>query len=84
MAMLVRARPALRPDLRYVPKLLLAAALGGACVLLPGPDAVAAVLAVGVYGAVAWLLRAVPVELLEALVRRRAPGAADQPVSSSS
>jgi len=71
MAMLVRARPALRPDLRYVPKLLLAAAAGGACVLLPVPDAVAAVLAAGFYVGVAWLLRAVPVELLEALVRRR-------------
>jgi O-antigen/teichoic acid export membrane protein len=72
MAMLVRARPALRPDLRYVPRLLLAAALGGACVLLPVPDAVATVLAAGVYVAVAWLLRAVPVELMEAMVRRRA------------
>ena len=74
MGMLVRARPALRPDLRYVPKLLLAAALGGACVLLPVPDAVATVAAVGAYVAVAWLLRAVPVELLEALLRRRGPG----------
>jgi O-antigen/teichoic acid export membrane protein len=84
MTMLVRARPALRPDLRYVPKLLLAAALGGACVLLPMPDAVAAVLAAAVYGVVAWLLRAVPVELLEAFAQRRAPGTADQPASSSS
>lgn len=80
MAMLVRARPALRPDLRYVPKLLVAAALGGACVLLPVPDAVAAVLAAGAYAVVAWLLRAVPVELLEALVRRRSgAGAALDP-----
>jgi len=71
LAMLVRARPALRPDLAYVPKLALAAALGGACVLLPLPDSVAAVLAAAVYGAAAWVLRAVPVELLEALVRRR-------------
>ncbi len=71
MTMLVRARPALRPDLRYVPKLLLAAGLGGACILLPVPDAVAAVLAAGVYGGLAWLLRAVPEELLEALLRRR-------------
>ncbi|HEX5147210.1 MAG TPA: oligosaccharide flippase family protein, partial [Conexibacter sp.] len=60
MTMLVRARPALRPDLRYLPKLLLAAALGGACVLLPIPDAVAAVLALAVYALVAWLTRAVP------------------------
>jgi O-antigen/teichoic acid export membrane protein len=84
MAMLVRARPALRPDLRYVPKLLGAAAAGGACVLLPVPDAVAAVLAAGVYGGVAWLLRAVPVELLEALARRRSLDADQAPASSSS
>ena len=71
MTLLVRARPALRPDLAYVPKLLLAAAVGGACVLLPLPDAVATVLAVGVYGGVALLLRAVPVELVAALLRRR-------------
>ena len=71
LALLARARPALRPDLGYVPKLLLAAALGGACVLLPIPDAVAAVAALVVYVAVAVLLRAVPPELLEALRRRR-------------
>jgi O-antigen/teichoic acid export membrane protein len=76
LTMLVRARPALRPDLRYVPKLLLAAGAGGLCVLLPVPDAVAAVLALCAYAAVALLLRAVPVELLEALVRRRAPAGA--------
>lgn len=71
MTMLVRARPALRPDLAYVPKLLLAAAAGGACVLLPVPDVVATALAIGVYGAVALVLRVVPVELLEAVLRRR-------------
>jgi O-antigen/teichoic acid export membrane protein len=84
MALLVRARPALRPDLRYVPKLLLAAAAGGACVLLPLPDAVAAVLALLVYGAMAWGLRAVPVELLEAFVRRGAAPGVDQASASSS
>ena len=79
MTMLVRARPALRPDLRYVPKLALAAALGGACALLPLPDAACAVLAFGVYAGVALLLRVVPEELLEALLRRRtaAPAQAD-------
>jgi hypothetical protein len=35
------------------------------------PDAMAALLALGVYGAVALALRAVPAELIEALVRRR-------------
>lgn len=70
LAMLVRLRPALLPDLRYVPKLLLAAGAGGLCVLLPVPAALATVLAVAVYAAAAWLLKAVPLELLEALVRR--------------
>jgi len=74
MTMLVRARPALRPRLGYVPKLLLAAGAGGLCVLLPVPDAVGAVLALALYGAIAWGARAVPTELLEAFVRRRAGG----------
>ncbi|ADB53908.1 oligosaccharide flippase family protein [Conexibacter woesei] len=72
LAMLTRVRPELRPDLRYVPKLLLAAALGALCVLLPIPDAVAAVAAVLVYGGVALVLRAVPLELFEALLKRKA------------
>ncbi len=68
--MLVRARPALRPRLSYVPKLLLAATAGGLCALLPLWDVLATVLAVAIYAALAWGLRAVPVELLEALLRR--------------
>jgi O-antigen/teichoic acid export membrane protein len=71
LTLLARARPALRPRLGYVPKLLAAAGAGGLCVLLPIPDAVAAAAAVLVYTAVAWLLRAVPAELLDALLRRR-------------
>jgi O-antigen/teichoic acid export membrane protein len=73
LTMLARARPALRPNLRYVPRLALAAALGGACVLLPVPDAVATVAALVIYASVALALRVVPVELIEALLRRRAP-----------
>jgi O-antigen/teichoic acid export membrane protein len=86
LTMLVRARPELRPDLGYVPKLLGAAALGGACALLPIPAAVAAVAALCVYGGAVLLLRAVPVELMEALVRRRpgAAGADQAPASNSS
>lgn len=79
LVLLSRARPALRPDLRYVPKLLFAAAAGAACVLLPLPDAVAAVLALLVYCLLAWLLRVVPLELLQAVLRRsppQAPGSA--------
>ncbi len=70
--LLVRARPALRPRLAYVPKLALAAGLGALCILLPLPDAVATAVALLVYAGVALLLRAVPTELLEALLRRRA------------
>jgi len=84
MAMLVRARPALRPQLGYVPKLLLAAALGGACVLLPVPDALAAVLALLIYGAAVWLLRVVPIELVEAFVRRRAGAGSQAPQDAAS
>jgi O-antigen/teichoic acid export membrane protein len=76
LTMLARARPALRPDLRYVPKLLLAAAAGGLCVLLPVPDVLQAVAAVLVYGAIAWLFRTIPLELLEAFLARRSPAAA--------
>ncbi len=72
LTLLARARPALRPRLGYVPKLLAATAAGALCALLPIPDALAAVAAVLVYAAVAWLLRAVPEELVEALFRRRA------------
>jgi O-antigen/teichoic acid export membrane protein len=71
LSLLARSRPALRPDLRYVPKLAAAAAAGAACILLPIPDALATAAAVVVYGGVALLLGAVPNELVEALLRRR-------------
>lgn len=76
LTMLARARPALRPRLDYVPKLLLAGAVGALCVLLPIPDAFAAAIAVLLYAAIAWALRAVPMELVDALLRRGAPAAA--------
>ncbi|MDW5593648.1 oligosaccharide flippase family protein [Conexibacter stalactiti] len=71
MTLLVRAQPDLRPDLRYVPKLLLAAGAGCLCLLLPGSDAIAAVAAVVVYGVLAWLMRTIPDELVDALLRRQ-------------
>ncbi|HEY4278331.1 MAG TPA: polysaccharide biosynthesis C-terminal domain-containing protein [Conexibacter sp.] len=77
MAMLAHARPALRPNLRYVPKLLLAAAAGGACAFLPTPDAVNAVIAVIVYAALALALRVVPLELFTAVLGRRGLAPAD-------
>jgi O-antigen/teichoic acid export membrane protein len=71
LVMLVRARPALRPNLLYAVKLAAAGAVGaGAAVVSGVPDAAAAVLASAVYLALAWVTRAVPVELLRALVRR--------------
>lgn len=78
LTLLTRAHPALRPDLRYVPKLLLAAGVGALCILLPIPAVLATVGAVVVYTAIAWLLRAVPVELIEALVLRRSLDAATE------
>jgi O-antigen/teichoic acid export membrane protein len=77
LTLLARARPALRPDLRYVPKLLLAAGAGALCILLPIPDAIATVLALLVYGALAWLMRVVPIELLHAVLRRSPTTAGD-------
>lgn len=72
LAMLARVRPDLRPSLGYVPKLVAAAGVAGACVLLPLPAVVQTVFAVVVYGGLAFALRAVPAELLGALPVRRA------------
>ncbi len=67
LVMLVRARGSLRPDFGYVPRIGLAAAIGGGVGLLVGlPDLIAATVACVVYLAVAWRLRTVPDELLEA------------------
>ncbi|HEY3188811.1 MAG TPA: polysaccharide biosynthesis C-terminal domain-containing protein, partial [Solirubrobacteraceae bacterium] len=67
---LTRARPALAPDLRYVPRVALAAGVALACALIPAPAVVQAALAAAVLVAVAWVVRAVPVELVGALLRR--------------
>jgi O-antigen/teichoic acid export membrane protein len=69
--MLVRERPDLRPHLGHVPRVLLAAALGAGAALLPGvPPLAAAALGGVVYLATAWVVRAVPVELVAAVRRR--------------
>lgn len=70
---LVRARPALRPTLRNLPRVALAAGAAALLVLSPLPDAIDAVLGAGVFLAVAWVLDAVPVELASALLRRGEP-----------
>lgn len=64
--LLVRARPALRPTFSRPLRILVAAALGAACAFLGLPPAVEATLALLVFSGVAWALRAVPVELLQA------------------
>jgi O-antigen/teichoic acid export membrane protein len=74
LTMLARVRPSLRPDLRYVPKLLLAAGAGLLCMLLPLPAVAQAMVALAVYGVMAFALKVVPTELVEALLRRRGPG----------
>ena len=66
LTMLVRARPALRPRFGYVPRVGLAAACGAAFALLPLPDLANAVLGCIVYLLAAWVLRAIPPELLDA------------------
>jgi O-antigen/teichoic acid export membrane protein len=67
--LLVRARPALRPSLARPARILLAAAGGAACAWLGLPPAVEALLALSVFAGLAWALRAVPAELLQAFRR---------------
>jgi O-antigen/teichoic acid export membrane protein len=70
--MLVRARPALRPQGGRPLKLVAAGVLGFAAGLVPGiPDVAAAALSASVFLIAAWLLRAIPAELVEALQRYR-------------
>jgi O-antigen/teichoic acid export membrane protein len=67
-AMLVRARPALRPPIGGLARVLAAGGAGAAAgLLLPIGDVAGAVVAVVVYAAAAFALRAVPLELLHAL-----------------
>jgi O-antigen/teichoic acid export membrane protein len=70
---LVRARPALRPAVRNLPRVVLAAGLAALLVLSPLPDAVDAALGAGVFLGAAYLLGVVPVELATALLRRGEP-----------
>lgn len=69
--LLVRARRDLLPDLGRIARILAAGALGaGAGWLIGGPPVLAAVVAVGVFVAAAFALRAVPMELIHALLKR--------------
>lgn len=70
-AALLRAHPALRPELRLVPRLALATACAVAIALIPPVGPVAGtMLATGVYFGVLIALGAVPGEVLDAVRRR--------------
>jgi O-antigen/teichoic acid export membrane protein len=73
LTMLVRARPALKPDAGFLWRVALSAALGAACALLPVPALVAAAVAVIVFVAAALVTHALPREVLIELLRRGAP-----------
>lgn len=73
LVMLSRADAALRPRLRFVPKLALAAGVGAGLALVLGPPpVVAAALAGTIYLLAALALRAIPLEVLHAFDRRTA------------
>lgn len=73
LALLVRARPALRPAPGHFTRIALATALGVLCVLIPVPEIARAVIALTVYTATVIALRAYPPEFLQAfgITRRR-------------
>jgi O-antigen/teichoic acid export membrane protein len=71
LALLLRARPSLKPRLGFGLRILLAAAVGATCVFIPGlPDLVKAALSAVVYLGVAWAAGAVPAEAVAALRQR--------------
>jgi O-antigen/teichoic acid export membrane protein len=71
---LMRRRPDLRVDLGLLPRVVLAAALAAAVVLLPGiPQAAELLLAAIVYLGAIVALRAIPVEIWAALRQREPP-----------
>ena len=70
LAMLVRARPMVRPRLRLPLRAVLCAFAGLLCVLLPLPKLLDGVLAAAVFALAALLLGALPREVLLALLRR--------------
>jgi O-antigen/teichoic acid export membrane protein len=72
LAMLVRARPGLRPQVSFSIRVGISAAAGAVCVLIPGiPSLALAALAGLVYAATALLTGAVPVDALEAIRPQR-------------
>ena len=77
--MLVRARPSLRPPVGRLARVLVAGGAGAAAgLLVPVGDVAGAALALAVFAAAAFALRAVPLEVLHAL-RRGSGTAAGRP-----
>jgi O-antigen/teichoic acid export membrane protein len=66
---LSRIDPALRPSLGFLPRVLLAAAIGLLPMLLPVPAFVQLVLVMALYAAALVVLRALPVEVRDAALR---------------
>jgi O-antigen/teichoic acid export membrane protein len=78
--MLARARPSLRPPVGRLARVLAAGAAGAAAGLLaPVGDVVGAALALAVFAAAAFALRAVPLEVLHALRHRGDTPSGPQP-----
>lgn len=74
LGFLVRARPDLRPSLRVPTRVLLASVMGGGVILIPGlPSLPRAILASAIYCGVLIASRAIPPELMQAVLRRPRP-----------
>jgi O-antigen/teichoic acid export membrane protein len=70
--MLARRHPDVAPGLRGIPPVLVSIGLALLVWLIPGlPSVVAALLGVAIYAGSAWVLGAVPAEVVDAFVRRR-------------
>jgi O-antigen/teichoic acid export membrane protein len=76
---LLKPRPELRPSLAVVPKSLIALAAGAAVALSPLPELAVVVIGSAVYFAVLLLSRAIPVEIWDAIVHRRAQDVLEPP-----
>jgi hypothetical protein len=65
-----RRRSALAPNLAVVPKVMAAAGIGALAALLPVHPVIATLVGGGAYLAAAFALRAVPPEVVQALIHR--------------
>jgi O-antigen/teichoic acid export membrane protein len=72
---LLRSRPDLRPSLAVVPKVLASLAAAAAVALAPLPEIAVVLIGSAVYFGVLFLLRGIPVEIFDAVLRRGGDGA---------